>query len=606
MRRHNPPDLILRNGKVTTMSSLVQEAECVAITGRVFSAVGSEKEVMPLADAHTRVIDMGKKRVIPGLVDGHIHMIRGGLTYNMELRWDGIPSLAEAMNMLKIQVANTPPPQWVRVIGGFSLLQFKERRLPTLNELNEAAPATPVMILHLYDRALLNRAALRALGYDKNTPDPADAKIERDKAGNPTGVIISEPVNTILYQTMDKAPKLEYADQVNSTKHFMRELNRLGVTGVVDAGGGFNPYPQNYEIAQSLVDSGEATVRMAFNLLPQTPNTELAEFSQLINDVKPRTGNTMFRPNGAGEMLVYSAYDYEDFRYARPDLSANAESDLEPVMRLLVENKWPIRLHATYDETISRELAVFERVHADMPLNNLHWFFDHAETVSQASMERIARMGGGIAIQHRMAYQGDFFVERYGASAVQNSPPVRQMLDMGLPVGGGTDATRVSSHNPWVCIHWLCTGKSVAGTLLYPESNRLHRHEALRLWTQSNAWFTDEMNVRGKIEVGYYADLAVLSSDLFAVEDDQISAITSDLTVVAGKIVHGTETFGALAPPLPPASPDWSPVKRWPGYPSKVIDANPRPLTSSRFAESRKHSHQRDMWGRHECMCWAW
>ena len=593
-------EVILHSGKITTLNPNYPEASAVAIADTRVLAVGSDAEVMALASPQTLRIDLHGRRVIPGLVDGHIHMIRGGLTYNLELRWDGITSLSEAMGMLQAQVLVTPPPQWVRVIGGFSLLQFAEKRLPTLRELNAVAPETPVMILHLYDRALLNGAALRALGYDKNTPDPRDARIERDKNGNPTGLIVSEPVNTILYQTMNAAPKLPHEDQINSTKHFMRELNRLGVTGVIDAGGGFNPYPENYQITRSLVEAGDATVRMAFNLLPQNAGNEMSEFKSLISSVRIRDGQNMFRANGAGEMLVYSAYDFEDFRYARPELPASAEADMEPVLRMLVENKWPIRLHATYDETIRRELPVFERVHADMPLNDLHWFFDHAETVSEESLERIATMGGGVAIQHRMAYQGDFFIERYGKAAVEAAPPVRKMLQMGLPVGAGTDATRVSSHNPWVCIHWLCTGISVAGTQLFNEANRLERGEALRLWTEANAWFTDEVGLRGRIEPGHYADLAALSSDFFSVPDQEIPAITSDLTVVGGKVVHGVGEYVPLAPSLPAASPDWSPVRRWPGYPTEKTRTPSLQRTASQAA--KRHGH--DRFG--PCTCWAW
>ena len=593
------PDIIFHNGKVTTLDPDSPDATAFAIAGSEFVAVGSNSEVMPLRSTNTLVVDLEGRRVIPGLVDGHIHLIRGGLTYNMELRWDGITSLSDAMQMLRAQVAITPPPQWVRVIGGFSFLQFREKRLPTLAELNEVAPQTPVMILHLYDRAMLNRAALRALGYDKNTPDPKGARIERDKNGTPTGLIVSEPVNTILYEIMDRAPKLEHDDQVNSTKHFMRELNRLGVTGAIDAGGGYNPYPQNYEIARSLVTSKESTIRLAYNLLPQSPGTEMQEFASLIKSVRLRDSDSMFRANGAGEMLVYSAYDFEDFRFARPNLPSNAEADLEPVLRMLAENKWPVRLHATYDETIRRELPVFERVHADIPLNDLHWFFDHAETVSEDSLERIARMGGGIAIQHRMAYQGDFFVERYGTRAVEAAPPVRMMMKMGIPVGAGTDATRVSSHNPWVCIHWLCTGQSVAGTQLLNEASCLERIEALRLWTEANSWFTDEVGQRGRIQAGQYADCAALSADVFHIADQEIPFITADLTVVNGKVVHGTGTFESLAPPLPPASPDWSPVRRWPGYPSQSshrANVGTGPMAAHRAAPDFSGG----------CMCWAW
>lgn len=236
----------------------------------------------------------------------------------MELRWDGVPSLAEAMRRLKEQAIRTPPPQWVRVVGGFNEYQFAERRMPTLSELNAAAPETPVFILRLYDRALLNRAALRAVGYTRDTKDPPGGFIERDKRGEPTGILIARPSATLLYATLAKGPTLPLDHQMNSTRHFMRELNRLGVTSVIDAGGGFQNYPQDYEVIERLARANQLSVRISYNLFTQRPKEELADFQSWAKIVRPGHGDDLYRHNGAGEMLVYSAADYEDFREPRP------------------------------------------------------------------------------------------------------------------------------------------------------------------------------------------------------------------------------------------------------------------------------------------------
>src|SRR5208282_1951593 len=188
---------------------------------------------------------------------------------------------------------------------------------------------------------------------------------------------------------------------------------------------------------------------------------------------KYQQGNDYFRLNGGGEMLVYSAADFEDFREPRPDMPAQMEVELEGVVRILAENRWPWRMHATYEETISRALSVFERVDREIPLKGLNWFFDHAETISEQSIDRIAALGGGIAVQHRMAYQGEYFVERYGLGAAEATPPIARILEAGIPVSGGTDATRVASYNPWVSIAWLVTGKTVGGLRLYPRGHCL-------------------------------------------------------------------------------------------------------------------------------------
>jgi predicted amidohydrolase YtcJ len=556
-------ELILRNARITTLDPALPSAEAVAIRDGKVLAVGRDQDVMAHAGAATRLIDAGKARVIPGLNDSHTHLIRGGLNYNLELRWEGVPSVADALALLKAQAARTPAPQWVRVVGSFTLFQFRERRLPTLDEINAAAPDTPVFILHLYDRALLNRAALRAVGYTRDTPNPPGGEIQRDANGEPTGLLLAKPNAGILYATLAKGPKLDAADQIVSTRQFMRELNRLGITSVIDAGGGFQNYPDDYRIIQQLADADQLTVRIAYNLFTQRAGQEKEDFVNWAKLVKPGQGNDWFRHNGAGEMLVFSAADFEDFFEPRPELPAKMEGELEQVVRVLVSNRWPFRLHATYDESIGRALDVFEKVNREIPFAGLHWLFDHAETVSARNIDRIRALGGGIAVQHRMAFQGEAFVERYGAETAQHTPPVRRMLAAGLPVGGGTDATRVASYNPWTSLYWLVTGRTLGGLQLYGAENRLDRETALKLWTTGSAWFSNEAGKKGRIAPGQFADIAVLSADFLTVPEQDILDLHSLLTLVGGRIVHASGSFGALAPPSLPVSPDWSPNRHY-------------------------------------------
>jgi predicted amidohydrolase YtcJ len=578
-------DTILFNGRVATMDPARPSATAVAIEDGRFLAVGDDREILALRTSATVVIDLNRRSVIPGLIDSHTHLIRGGLNYNLELRWDGVESLADALWMLRAQARRTPAPQWVRVVGGWSEFQFAERRMPILAEINAAAPDTPVFILHLYAHAMLNAAALRAVGYGKDTPDPVGAVIERDRSGNPTGMLIAKPNALILYATLAKGPKLPIEHQLNSTRHFMRELNRLGVTSVIDAGGGFQNYPQDYEVIERLHADRQLTVRIAYNLFTQRPKAELADFQGWTDSVQPRQGDAMYRHNGAGEMLVYSAADFEDFLEPRPDLPQTMEEELFPVARLLAQQRWPFRLHASYDETISRALDAFERVNSEVPLDGLHWIIDHAETITPRSIERVKALGGGIAIQHRMAYQGEYFVRRYGAAAAEDAPPIRRMLEMGVPVGAGTDATRVASYNPWVALYWLVTGRTVGGLGLTPGGSRLDRATALRLWTEGSAWFSNEEDRKGRIAPGRYADLAALDADYFSVPEETIKAISAVLTMVSGRVVHGAQEFKDLAPPLPPVMPEWSPVRTYGGYQHS-------PLASARTATCSLHGHR--------------
>jgi predicted amidohydrolase YtcJ len=409
-------------------------AERIHEADRRVTATGGNEEILRLRGPATRVIDGRRRTVIPGLNDSHMHPIRGGLNYNLELRWDGVPSLADALRMLKDQAARTPAPQWVRVIGGWTEFQFAERRMPTVDEIDAVAPDTPVFVMHLYDRALLNGAALRALGYDKNVPDFPAGEVQRDHHGNPTGLLIARPNANILYSTLAKGPKLS------------REL------------------------------------------------------------------------------------------------------------------------HATYNETIERALNVYEEVNREIPFDGLHWFFDHCETITDRNIERVKALGGGIAVQNRMAFQGEYFVERYGARQAKRTPPIRRMLEIGVPVGAGTDATRVSSYNPYLSLYWLITGKTIGGLELYPEENRLDRAEALKLYTMGSSWFSTEDGKKGALAPGQLADLAVLSADYFSIPGEEIKQLESVLTIVGGKIVYATEEFSKLAPPALPVSPSWSPVKQYGGF----------------------------------------
>src|SRR5216684_3238463 len=517
MKTTKKADLIIYNAKITTLDTKYPEAVNLVIKDGRIVGVDDAEEYERGPD--TKVIDLNGRRVIPGLNDSHLHVIRGGLNYNMELRWDGVPSLADALRMLKEQAARTPAPQWVRVVGGWTEFQFAERRMPTLDEINEAAPDTPVFVLHLYDRALLNAAALRAVGYGKDSPEFPAGEVQRDSRGNPTGLLIAKPNANILYSTLARGPKLSREDQFNSSRLFFRELNRFGLTSVIDAGGGFQNYPDDYGVVNELHRNGELSIRLAYNLFTQKPKQELSDFENWTRMTKPGAGDDFYRVNGAGENLVFTAADFEDFLQPRPDMLPVMESELKGVIRHLVENRWPFRLHSNYNETIERALNVYEEVNREIPFDGLHWFFDHCETISDRNIERVKTLGGGIAVQNRMAFQGEYFVERYGALQAKRTPPIRRMLEIGVPVGAGTDATRVSSYNPYLSLYWLITGKTIGGLSLYPEENRLDREEALKLYT-----------------------------------------------IVGGKVVYASDEFSKFAPPALPVSPSWSSVKQYGGY----------------------------------------
>lgn len=566
------PDMILFNAAIYTLDDDRPSAQAIAIERGKILRVGDNNEILKMRTKQTTVVDVKGKCIIPGIFDSHLHVIRGGRFYFTELRWDGVRSLKRALEMLKEQAKRTPKGQWVRVVGGWSAYQFQEKRLPTLQEINEAAGDVPTFILHLYGHAYLNKAGLAALNINSATANPPGALIEKDENGDPTGLLVAEPNAFLLYSTLAKLPELTDAEKFSSTKAFMRELNRFGITSVMDAGGGFQNFPEDYGVSQKLCESNELTVRLPYYLFAQKAGSELADFSRWIKTVEIGKGcedhphATEYQVQGGGENLVMSAADFENFDQPRPELSPAMEGELQQVLALLVKNRWPFRIHATYDESITRFLNVLESVNRETPLDGLLWFFDHAETVSEKNLLRIKSLGGGIAIQYRMAFQGESFIKRYGKAAAGSTPPVRKMLELGIPVGMGSDGTRVSSYNPFIGLYWLTTGKTVGGTTHMSADNLLDRSTALKLYTQGSAALIRLQNDRGKLKEGFLADLAVLNADYFKVPAEAIRQLESVLTVLNGKVVYATGEFSALDTTKTQVMPEWSPVRYFGGY----------------------------------------
>jgi predicted amidohydrolase YtcJ len=561
-----PADLLLLNGRLTTQDEARPEASALAVRDGLVVAVGEGPELEALRGPRTKVLDAGGRRVIPGLVDSHLHAVRAGRFYALELRWDGVESLARALELVREQAARTPPGQWVRVVGGWSPFQFAERREPTVAELEAAAPGVPVFVLLLYSRAYLNRAGVAALGLTPATPVPPGSRIEFVEGG---AILHADPDPALLYGTIARLPQLDEEAERRSTAAFFRELNRLGLTSAVDTGGGGHEFPRDYRAALSLATGAPGTprlpLRLSHFLFAQVRGRELEEVrawteSEVLGAERATDRLRGYVVAGAGENLVWAAGDFENFLAPRPELAADLERQLAPVVRALVRHRWPLRIHATYDQSITRLLDVLEPLFREQEYG-ARWCIDHAETVSAANLQRIRALGGGIAVQNRMAFAGEFFAARYGPAAASQAPPLRRMLAAGVPLGAGTDGTRVSSYNPWVALQWLVTGRTVGGTLLAAPENRLSRAEALRLYTLGSAWFSGEEQLKGRLAPGQFADFAVLSADYFAVPEEELDQLHSLLTVVGGDVVHAAGPFGSWAPPEPlPILPEWSPL----------------------------------------------
>ncbi|WP_199502053.1 amidohydrolase [Mucilaginibacter conchicola] len=563
-------DMIIYNGKIATMTKPGEFKQAIAMQKGLILATGNSRDILKTyKNASTQLVDAAGKTVIPGLNDSHMHAIREGLNFNMELRWDGVKTLKRAMEMLKEQAARTPPGAWVKVVGGWNEFQFEEKRQPTIDEINAAVPDKPVYITYLYGKAFLNQKGIEVLGYDKNTDYPGSL-IELDKDGKPTGLLYAKETPMAIYRTLALTGKLTPEERINSSEHFYREINSFGITSVVDAAGGSQNYDADYQASLALAKAGKLTVRTAYYLFAQQKGKELADYEKWISQTHPNKNDHILMANGyamegAGENLIATGADFENFLEPRIVLPPEMESDLEPIIRLLVKNRWPFRLHATYGESIDRMLNVFEKVNKDTPFNGLRWFFDHAETITDAELARVKALGGGVAVQFRMYYQGELYTKMYGQPKTQ-LPPIKKMLAMGIPVGMGTDAPRISTYNPWMALHWLLTGQTIGGMQFWPKDQVLDKFTALGLYTGGSAWCSGEQDLKGKLQKGMYADMVILSDDYFTTSPENVKQITSLMTIVNGKIVYAAGPYAAQCPPIAAAIPAWSPVNYFGGY----------------------------------------
>ena len=347
-------DVIVRNAKVTTLQDDRPEAQAFAVRSEKIVAVGDDPEIVRLRGDRTRVIDAEGRRVIPGLNDSHLHAIRGALFYNLELRWDGVRSLQRGLQMIREQAKRTPKGGWVRVIGGWSPFQFDEQRWPTGVELNDAAPDTPVFVLFAYSQVMLNKAGAAAL---KLTPDSKPVEGGTYECVDGGGLVVQG--TAAVYATIAQLPTLPDAgDQLNSTRYFFKELNRFGMTSTVDAGATGVDYPRDYKAVGTMAAWPKFPIRIASFLFAQKRGTEIESFKQWtamnergVNHADSRLNG--FVLEGGGEILVWDASDFENFMAPRLELKPQVDDELREVTELLSRNHWPIRIHATYDETIT-------------------------------------------------------------------------------------------------------------------------------------------------------------------------------------------------------------------------------------------------------------
>jgi predicted amidohydrolase YtcJ len=530
------PDAALVNGKIITLDERSTIAEALAVRDGTIVAVGRSADIRGLAGPATRIIDLGGRTVIPGLIDSHMHAIRAALFYATEVNWIGTHSIPEAMGRIAEAARAARPGQWIIVAGGWTEQQFAERRRPTQAELTAAAPDRPVYIQLFYSAALMSPAGFKALNIASDADVTPRGKIERDAGSNPTGWINGDnPTITALF---DRLPLPSFDDSVAGMRQFFRELNRLGLTGISDPGG-FNLTAASYLPLFRVWQDRALTVRVIFSLFAQRPGKELEDYQNLTQMLPMGFGDDMLRFNGIGENVTWGMYNNDSPTEAQ-------KQQYYEVAKWAASRGMTLTQHWSNDASVPHLLDVFERVNRDTPIAGLRWSIAHLNDGSVANFERMKALGVGWLMQDAMYFGGDALIRTRGAEIARRTPPIKTAMNIGLHVGGGTDAHRVMSYNPFVSLQWMIDGRTVAGTPTRDADELPGREEALRLYTQGSAWFTLDDGRRGALTAGRLADLAVLTKDFSTIPTDEIGGIESLLTMVGGRIVYAAAPFEAL------------------------------------------------------------
>jgi predicted amidohydrolase YtcJ len=530
------PDLVLVNGKVVTLDAQSSLGEAIAIRDGRILAVGRSADIRRLAAATTRVVDLGGRTVIPGLIDSHLHAIRAALSFSTEVNWIGARSLKEALGRIEAASRRMPPGAWLVVAGGWNELQFAEQRRPTQAELEAAAPRNPVYVQLGYGWVVMTDDGFTKLGIASDADLPPGGKLERE-GGKPTGAISGG--QGAIIALFDRLPKPTYAEQVTGTEAFFRELNRLGLTGVVDPGGN-NLFPADYRALLDVWRRRELSIRVAYSLNAQTAGRELDELKRMTELLPMGFGDDRLRFNGLGERITIGMNN-------NPAPTADDKQRYYEVVRWAAERGLTITMHWNAEGTVGHLLEIFERVNREIPIAPLRWSIAHLNDASDATLARMAALGVGWTVQDAMYLAGEDLVRRQGPDAGRRIPPVMTGRRLGVHIGAGTDAHRVASYNPFTALQWFLDGKTVAGTPIRGREETPDRLTALRFYTTGSAWFSFAEDARGSLEAGKLADLAVLSADYLTVPVERIGELESVLTLVGGEVVYAAGEFAKLS-----------------------------------------------------------
>jgi predicted amidohydrolase YtcJ len=523
------PDLILTNGKFVTVDDRFSIVQALAIKGDRIIAIGRSAEIAKLAGSGTKTIELGGRTVIPGLIDNHAHWVRAA--EHDELRFDGVTSRRQALAMLVERVRNAQSGEWIATLGGWSEEQFlDDPRGFTREELDRIAPNNPVVIQAIYRHSYLNTAALKVAAIDENTPNPPNGTIEKDAQGRPTGVV--RGAGGVAFVAA-KVP-LQHSDKwLAQTRKLVRELNSMGITAWLDAGGrGMGA--KHYEPYRTLEKSNELNARVFWTTIRQP--TRPAEVDKLLPEIaqlKPFQGSDYFMNIGWGESV------YAPLTTTLLVRGGNTKADdLAQMRRLataLAQHAVYVNSHVEMTPVIDAFLNEYEQINSVAPIKGLRWSFSHLDQVDEAQLERMKRLGMNAQIHSRPLIQGALMHQVHGERA-WDMPPFRRVQESGILWGLGSDATAVTPSNPFYTLWFAVTGKMIGGRVVNRQT--ITREQALIAHTRNNAFILFQEANLGQLRPGKYADLLVLDRDYLSVPADEIKDIKPVITMVGGRIVY--------------------------------------------------------------------
>jgi len=527
--RAQAPDTILVNGKIITVDDRFTIAQALAIRGGRVLKVGTTAEIEALKGPATVTIDLNGRTVIPGLIDNHAHWVRAA--EHDELRFDGVTSRLRALEMVAERARARPPGEWIVVLGGWSEEQFTDdQRGFSREELDRIAPNHPVVLQAIYDHSYLNSAALVAAKIDADTPDPPGGKLERDASGKPTGIVRGGGGVAFVAA---RVPLEDREAWLANTRKLVAYLNSLGITAWLDAGGrGMGA--KHYEPYRYLADHGELNVRLFWTTIrqPATPAQVDAVIGE-IRELKPFQGTDYFDNVGWGESVFLPVTT----QLLRVESNTKPE-DLAQMRRLLLvlaERGLYVNSHVEMHTAIDAFLDVYEDVHKQHPIKGLRWSFSHVDQIDEVQLERMKRLGMTAQVHSRPLIQGALMHKVHGDKA-WDMPPFRRIQDSGIHWGLGSDATAVTTSNPFYTLGFAVTGEMIGGAKVNRQT--ITRGEALIAHSRSNALFLFQEGNLGSLAPGKYADLLVLDRDYLTVPAGEIKDIKPLVTMVGGKIVY--------------------------------------------------------------------